>query len=105
GHDLVIEALPHLVAAVHDVVYVVVGGGDDVGRLKTISLGLGVADRVRFLGEAGHETLVDAYRMADLFVMPSTGEGFGIAFIEAMACGTAGLGLYTCRAQNALACA
>jgi phosphatidylinositol alpha-1,6-mannosyltransferase len=101
GHDLVIQALPQLVAAGHDVVYVVLGDGNDVGRLQAIAVGLGVADRVHFMGEVGLETLVGAYRLADLFVMPSTGEGFGIAFIEAMACGTPALGLCLCGARDA----
>jgi phosphatidylinositol alpha-1,6-mannosyltransferase len=101
GHDLVIQALPQLVAAGHDVIYVVLGDGNDVGRLKFTALGLGVADRVRFMGEVGLETLVGAYRIADLFVMPSTGEGFGIAFIEAMACGTPALGLSLRGARDA----
>ena len=57
------------------------------------------------MGEVGPDTLVDAYRMADLFVMPSTGEGFGIAFIEAMACGTPALGLCVCGARTPLATA
>ena len=58
---------------------------------------------MRFAGFAAPETLVDAYRMADLFVMPSTGEGFGIAFLEAMACGTPALGLAVGGACDALA--
>ncbi len=101
GHDRVIQALPQLVAAGHDIIYVVLGDGDDVSRLRATAIGLGVADRVRFIGEVGRDILVDAYRMADLFVMPSTGEGFGIAFIEAMACGTPALGLCVCGARDA----
>ena len=101
GHDRVIKALPQLVAAGHDVIYVVLGDGDDVERLKATADALGVFDRVRFLGEVGPDILVDAYRLADLFVMPSTGEGFGIAFIEAMACGTPALGLGVCGAMDA----
>jgi phosphatidylinositol alpha-1,6-mannosyltransferase len=52
-----------------------------------------MAERVRFMGVLSREVLVDAYRMADLFVVPSSGEGFGIVFLEAMACGTPALGL------------
>ena len=84
-------------------VYVLLGDGDDVARLKRLAVEIGVADRVRFMGEVGQETVVEAYRMADLFVMPSTGEGFGIAFLEAMASGTPALGLAVAGAQDALA--
>jgi len=103
GHDRVIAAIARLVAEGHDVVYVVVGEGDDLPRLKTLAVETGVADRVRFMGAARRETLIDAYRMADLFVMPSTGEGFGIAFLEAMASGTPALGLAVAGARDALA--
>ena len=103
GHDRVIRALPQLIAAGYDVMYVVLGEGDDVTRLKSLAMETGVADRVRFMGAAGLDTLVHAYRMADLFVMPSTGEGFGITFIEAMGSGTPALGLATAGAMDALA--
>jgi len=93
GHDRVIAAIPQLVIMGHDVVYVVVGDGDDRARLRALAAEQGVAERVRFEGVLGQDELAEAYRMADLFVMPSTGEGFGIAFLEAMACGTPALGL------------
>ena len=103
GHDRVIAALPELLAAGHDVVYVVAGEGDDRARLQNLVAGRGVAERVRFVGVLDRGVLVDAYRMADLFVMPSSGEGFGIAFLEAMACGTPALGLAAGGAVDALA--
>lgn len=103
GHDRVIAAIPYLVASGHDIVYVVLGGGDDVARLKVFAENQGIAERVRFMGSAKLPTLIAAYRMADVFVMPSTGEGFGIAFLEAMACGTPALGLAVAGARDALA--
>ena len=103
GHDRVIAAIPELVARGHDIAYVVIGDGNDRSRLSAIAQRLGVAERVRFIGFVPPPTLVKAYRMADLFVMPSSGEGFGIAFLEAMACGTPALGLAAGGACDALA--
>jgi phosphatidylinositol alpha-1,6-mannosyltransferase len=103
GHDRVINAIPELVAAGQDVVYLIVGEGDDRRRLENCASEAGVADRVRFVGSVERPRLIDIYRAADLFVMPSTGEGFGIAFLEAMASGTPALGLAVAGAQDALA--
>ena len=102
GHDRVIAVLPGLIAAGHDVVYIISGEGNDRPRLERFARETGVSDRVRFVGALPRETLIEAYRMADLFVMPSTGEGFGIAFLEAMACGTPALGLDAGGARDAL---
>jgi phosphatidylinositol alpha-1,6-mannosyltransferase len=103
GHDRVIAALPGLLSQGHEIVYVVIGEGDDRQRLEAYAIEMGVAEYVRFLGGTDTQTVVEAYRMADLLVMPSTGEGFGIAFIEATASGTPALGLAVCGASDALA--
>jgi phosphatidylinositol alpha-1,6-mannosyltransferase len=102
GHDRVIAVLPQLVTQGHDLAYVVVGDGYDRARLEAAALRAVGAERLRFLGEVDLQSLVKFYRMADLFVMPSTGEGFGIAFLEAMACGTPTLGLDVAGAKDAL---
>jgi phosphatidyl-myo-inositol dimannoside synthase len=47
---------------------------------------------VHFLGPVPDDELVDHYRMADVFVMPSAKEGFGIVFLAAMACGLPAIG-------------
>jgi len=103
GHDRVIAAIPELVAKGHDICYLVVGEGDDRARLEALASNAGVSDRVRFLGALGLQSLVETYRAADLFVMPSTGEGFGVSFLEAMACGTPALGLSVAGSRDALA--
>jgi glycosyltransferase involved in cell wall biosynthesis len=46
-----------------------------------------VADRVVFAGRVDEEEKADHYRLADVFVMPGRGEGFGIVYLEALACG------------------
>src|SRR5262249_21280447 len=59
---------------------------------ETLASEFAVQDKVRFAGPVGDEELPDYYRLADVLVMPSTGEGFGIVFLEAMACAIAVIG-------------
>ena len=103
GQDRVIAAISDLVAKGHDICYLVVGEGDDRARLEALARDAGVSQRVRFLGAVGRRSLIELYQVADLFVMPSTGEGFGVAFLEAMASGTPALGLGIAGATDALA--
>jgi phosphatidylinositol alpha-1,6-mannosyltransferase len=102
GQDRVIAAIPDLVAKGYDIHYLIVGEGDDRTRLEGLARDAGVSDRVHFLGGVEMQSLVELYRMADLFVMPSTGEGFGVSFLEAMASGTLALGLDVAGARDAL---
>ncbi len=85
GVDVTIRALPKIAQAFPTVKYVVIGRGDDQPRLAQMAIDLGVADRVVFAGFVPDDALVDHYRLADLYVMPSK-EGFGIVYLEAMAC-------------------
>lgn len=87
GHDEVLGALPSLVAEVPDLAYLIVGDGDDRARLEQKAADLGLADRVVFAGYIDETEKADHYRLADSFVMPGRGEGFGIVYLEAMACG------------------
>jgi phosphatidyl-myo-inositol dimannoside synthase len=103
GHDRVIAVIPQLVALGHDIHYLISGEGDDLQRLEALSREKAVSDRVHFLGLVPLQKLPDLYRAADLYVMPSNGEGFGIAFLEAMASGTQALGLSIGGAKDALA--
>ncbi len=84
GVDRVIEALPEIQKHIPDIQYTVVGGGDDLRRHQDLAQRLGVTERVRFMGFLEDAALQSCYRDADLFVMPSTGEGFGFVFLEAM---------------------
>ena len=87
GHELVFAALPTLRARFPELVHVVAGDGDDRARLEARAAELAGAASVRFLGYVADEDLPDLYRLADLFVMPSAEEGFGIVYLEAAACG------------------
>jgi phosphatidylinositol alpha-1,6-mannosyltransferase len=103
GHDRTIRALPALIQRWRDIAYVVLGEGDDRARLEQLARDEGVSERVRFMGSVDEPTLIEAYRMADVFVMPSTGEGFGIVYLQAMACGTPTIGLDAAGARDAMA--
>lgn len=86
GVDVTIRALPKILSQFPKVKYLVVGRGDDQPRLAQMAEDLGVAEHVVFAGFVADEMLVEHYRLADAYVMPSK-EGFGIVYLEAMACG------------------
>jgi asparagine synthase (glutamine-hydrolysing) len=87
GFDEVLEILPLLARDIPDITYLIVGDGPDRNRLEQKARQLGVAERVIFGGRISEEEKPDHYRLADAYVMPSSGEGFGIVYLEALACG------------------
>ena len=88
GHEQVFASLPDLRVEFPTLIHVVAGEGDDRARLELRASELAPAPgTVRFLGYVSDEDLPDLYRLADLFVMPSSEEGFGIVYLEAAACG------------------
>ena len=87
GHDEVLEILPTLAEDVPDVAYLIGGDGDDRPRLERKAERLGVDDRVVFSGYVPEPEKGAHYRLADAFVMPGRGEGFGIVYLEALASG------------------
>jgi glycosyltransferase involved in cell wall biosynthesis len=92
GFDEVLEVLPDVAKVVDDVVYVIAGGGNDLPRLSRKAGSLGMSHRVRFTDLVREEEKCDLYNLADVYVMPSRGEGFGFVFLEAMACGVPVIG-------------
>jgi glycosyltransferase involved in cell wall biosynthesis len=89
---ILIETLALLKETIPAVHAMVVGDNGDVyaaetKRCQQRAAELHVCDRLHLLGRLGDEDLLDAYRSADVFVMPSVHEGFCLPVLEAMACG------------------
>ena len=85
GADELIRTIPRLCATIPDLHLVLVGNGDDLPRLRSLAADLSVVDRVHFLENLSREEIAGCYARADVFALPSTGEGFGLVFLEAMA--------------------
>jgi glycosyltransferase involved in cell wall biosynthesis len=84
GHRALISILPELLSEFPDVQLVFPGPGDDRTNLRELAQRGGVASSVFLPGFASVETLQCLYRKCYAFVMPSTQEGFGLAYLEAM---------------------
>jgi asparagine synthase (glutamine-hydrolysing) len=87
GIDEVMEAMPELLRDVPALTYMVIGDGDDQARLEAKSQSLGLADKVIFTGFVDEKQKAEYLRLADAFVLPGRGEGFGVVYLEALACG------------------
>ena len=75
-------------AIVPDTWVVIAGDGSLRWDLEDLAASLGIADRVRFLGFVNQSKLPAVYRAADVLVLPSVFEPFGLVVNEAFACGT-----------------
>lgn len=86
GYDKVVESLHAVNASVPGIKYLIVGKYDaeEKARLDAIVKAYGLEDAVIFSGFVKDEELAAHFQLADVYVMPSTGEGFGIVFIEAL---------------------
>jgi glycosyltransferase involved in cell wall biosynthesis len=94
GYDKVAAALANIKEELPDIQYLLGGKWDEEEkqRMDELVIHLGIEDQVQFIGYISDKELIDHYLVSDLFIMPSKGEGFGIVFIEAMACGLAVIG-------------
>ncbi|MEB3188956.1 MAG: glycosyltransferase, partial [Snowella sp.] len=91
-YDRVLQALPKIRSVIPNVHYLLVGKGDDRPRIEQMIQELQLENHVTLAGFVPDEELCDHYNLCDVFAMPSKREGFGIVYLEAMACGKPCLG-------------
>jgi len=88
GHRFLIEAVAALVSAYPELALRIAGEGPERRALQARAAELDIADHVEFLGNLTPDRLSEEYHRADLFVLPSVREGFGVVVVEALASGT-----------------
>ena len=93
GADDLILATAKLRTQNPNISLVLVGTGDDLARLKALANAHNLGVAVRFLEDLPRNELVACYAHCDIFALPSTGEGFGLVFLEAMALGKPVIGV------------
>lgn len=82
--DQIIQAMEGVLKEVPDTYCFIVGDGSDRERLESIVKAKKLQDKVLFVGKVENEILKEYYKLCNVFVLPSTKEGFGIVFLEAM---------------------
>ncbi|MDD5251304.1 MAG: glycosyltransferase family 4 protein [Patescibacteria group bacterium] len=87
GVDYLVRAARRVSEAIPEAAFVISGSGEMEGELKALTQEMGVADRFYFLGFLRGAELTAAYANADVFVMPSVSEPFGLTCLEAQSYG------------------
>jgi mannosylfructose-phosphate synthase len=95
GYDLLLQSMPTLLELVPDARLIAAVGSEDskrdeegIAELKTLADQLGIADKIVWVQYIPDEDLADYYRASSVFALSSRYEPFGMAAVEAMACGT-----------------
>lgn len=87
GIEYLIQAMPQVIATCPNTRLVLVGEGEEGPRLRALARSLGLDGRITFAGGRAHDEVIGYMRAADVFVLPSLVESFGIVLVEAMSCG------------------
>ena len=87
GFQIALEAMPALIERLPDTRFLVAGSGTHEAELRRQAAELGLGDHGTFLGWIGDDVLHSLYRIADVCVVPSIYEPFGLVALEAMASG------------------
>lgn len=86
GTDDLVKAADVLKNKIKDFKIAIIGSGSQKKKLEKLVQNLGLRNKVVLLGEIPHKAVPKYLACADVFIRPSLAEGFGIVFIEAMAC-------------------
>ncbi|MFM7135187.1 MAG: glycosyltransferase family 4 protein, partial [Planctomycetota bacterium] len=84
GPEFFVRAAKRVLEVMDDVRFVVAGSGDQAQRMIELAAQLGIGNKVLFTGFLRGRDIARVFSMADLYVMPSVSEPFGIAPLEAM---------------------
>ena len=96
-HADVLRALRLLEGPLEQLRYRVIGAGPELGSLRRLADELGVAGRVEWLGQLEPDPALSELARSSLMAMPSVDEAFGVAYVEALACGLPAIG---CRGEG-----
>jgi len=100
GHYQLMNILPDIKKEFPDIQLVFPGIGDDIDYLKKVARDLGISSSVFFPGYVNIETLKELYQKCFAYVMPSTQEGFGLVYLEAMNFGKPCIGCFNQGAED-----
>lgn len=97
GHGLMLNAISKLKSAFPDFRCHIIGEGPNRGEFENLAHELGIEKQVQFLGRQSRAQVAEAMQRCSIFVLPSSNEGLGCVYLEAMACGKPVIG---CRGQG-----
>jgi len=87
GYNQIIQALQQIRQQIPNVHYILAGKGNNIPHIEALVHQLNLQDCVTLTGFVPESELGDHYNLCDVFALPSRGEGFGIVYLEALACG------------------
>lgn len=97
GHEVLIRAIASIISEFPSLTLLVIGQGPEQPRLQALTRELGISGRVQFLGRQSRSYVADAMRQCTVFALPSSYEGLGCVYLEAM---SAGRPVIACRGQG-----